>query len=262
MIIKKQRLAAQLHAEPRPQTSVAQGAAPMAHSTHSPESAYAPAPTPAPVVEEVSPYAVPLSPEDFETGKLPDRRRKTRETDRRQGFRREEDHMLLTRAEEEAIAIKERAELQGFEAGLEKAQAEIEKLADQMTGFLTAREQALATVSDDLAQMAIAIAQSILKTEVACDEDLVLSLVRATIQRAGRGQKSVLIKVHPTDLSRVKEAMKIESGLSASVEVLVLEDPTVDEGSCMVETQAGLVDARFSTQLEVLYKMLTTGGKA
>jgi flagellar biosynthesis/type III secretory pathway protein FliH len=32
----------------------------------------------------------------------------------------------------------------------------------------------------------------------------------------------------------------------------------VDRGSCMVETESGLVDARFSTQLETLGKLMKT----
>lgn len=193
----------------------------------------------------------------FEPGKSMERRR----TDRRGGFRRDEDRQVISRAEEEAIAIRERAAQEGFEAGLQQAEEIITHLNESMASFLSAREDALGSVADELAAMAVEIAERIIKTEVSCDENLVMSIVRHTIAKAGQEQKSILIKVNPLDLKLVKETMQHDSQLSKAVEVLVAEDRDVDAGSCLIETRAGQIDARFSTQLEILKKMIATGGK-
>jgi flagellar biosynthesis/type III secretory pathway protein FliH len=89
-----------------------------------------------------------------------------------------------------------------------------------------------------------------------------MSIVRNTVSKVGREQKSITIKVNPVDLKLVKETMRTDSQLSEAVEVLVFEDAEVDPGSCVIETRAGQIDARFSTQLGILKQLLLTGGKA
>lgn len=210
-----------------------------------------------PLESEADAFPMDLSPDDFEAGKVPDRRR----NDRRQGYRRVEDQELITRAHEEANAIREAAQQEGFTAGLEQAQHVIDELQTTMQSLLNVRETALVSAADDLGQMAIEIAERIIKTEVSCDESLVMSVVRNTIAKVGQDQKSILIKVNPLDVKLVKEQMKTDSPFSDSVEILVTEEDTIDPGSCVVETRAGQIDASFSTQLELLKRLLATGGK-
>ena len=77
-----------------------------------------------------------VTPEDFETGRLPERRA----TDRRQMFRRDGDIHLISRAEEEANAIRENAARQGLEEGLNQARDVIERLDESIQAMLRARE--------------------------------------------------------------------------------------------------------------------------
>src|SRR5689334_6054192 len=70
------------------------------------------------------PYSLPLSSEVFEHGQLADRRRK----DRRQGYRRVEDQELISRANEEANAIREHAAQEGFSEGIHQGSEVIASL--------------------------------------------------------------------------------------------------------------------------------------
>lgn len=195
--------------------------------------------------------------EDFEVGRMQDRRRK----DRRSGYRRMGDQEIISLAYEEANAIKEAAAQEGFAAGIEESRIACQSLQKAIIDLMNAKEEALASAAEELYAMAIEIAENIIKTEVSCDETLVMSIVRKTVAKVGREQKSILIKVNPVDLKVVKETMKTDSQLSESVEVLVVEDTEIDPGSCIVETRAGQIDARFSTQLEILKQLLMIGGK-
>ena len=47
-------------------------------------------------------------------------------------------------------------------------------------------------------------------------------------------------------------------GQTVPVEVMVMDDPNVDQGSCVLETNSGLIDASFSTQLGILRQLLGT----
>lgn len=210
--------------------------------------------------EPLDPYAdMALSDDDFATGRLSDRREGPR-NDRRMGYRRFEDREVISLAHEEANAIREAAAEEGFQQGLMQAQQTMQELREAIDALMRAREETIESVSRELGEMAIEIAGHILKTEVACDEGLVMSVVRDTLGRVDRDQKSIFIKVNPVDLALVKDAMAEDTGLSKTVEVMVSQDAQVDQGSCIVESRAGQIDARFATQLTTLRELLRLKG--
>jgi len=195
------------------------------------------------------------SEENVEQGLVPDRRQGDRRSDRRRDYRRIEDKELVTRAQQEAVHIKQRAREEGLQQGLEQVQGELAELRQQLEALLVSREDALKSVAQDVAPLAVAVAERILKTEVACDNELVIALVHDTIQKIGRKTKSVLIKVNTDDVALVKRHMKQHPPEGLEAEIIVIEDPVVDRGSCILETNSGLIDASFSTRLEILKKL-------
>lgn len=226
------------------------------------------------VVSPASPQEVipsePLEPEfdwnedTVETGEAPDRRTEDRRNDRRRGYRRIEDKDLISKAHEEAVAIKEHAQEQGFQEGLVQANAEIDALRQTIAELMNGREEALQSIAGEIGSLAVEIAARIIKTEVSCDETLVMGMVKDTIQKMGRNTKSVLVKVNPEDASAVRRFLKDDDAIpNLNAEVIVMDESTVDQGSCIVETNSGLIDASFSTQLGILRQLFgqkTEGG--
>ncbi len=203
------------------------------------------------------------NPEQVASGLVPERRVSDRDNDRRRGFRRVEDRELISKAHEEANAIREKAQQEGFSAGLDQASQVLDELREVIATHMQLREQALDSVVQEIAGLAMEVAARIIKTEVSCDDTLVLSIVRDTIQKSGqrtghssgRGVKSILVKVNPDDVSTVKAAIKSDSIPSMNAELIVMGEPTVDLGSCIIETDSGLIDASFTTQLDILYRI-------
>jgi flagellar biosynthesis/type III secretory pathway protein FliH len=198
------------------------------------------------------------SEESIEAGLVDERRLNTQASDRRRGYRRIEEKNLISKAYEEANAILENAQREGFETGLQEAEAEIAKLRESIAELMNGREEALLSVADDIAALAVEVAQRVIKTEVSCDNSLVMSVVRDTIQKAGRNNKTILIKLHPDDTALVKKSLKDEPVPNLQAELIIMDDPTVDPGSCIIETNSGLIDASFSTQLGVLQQLFGT----
>jgi flagellar assembly protein FliH len=196
-----------------------------------------------------------------ESGQAPERRSLDRRTDRRRGYRRIEDRNLISKAHEEATAIRENAQEQGFQEGLAQAQAEIDALRESIAQLMNGREEALLSVAKDIGALAVEVAARIIKTEVSCDETLVMGLVRDTIQKAGRNSKSILLKLNPDDTATVKRIIKEEPIPNLNAELIIMDDPTVDQGSCIIETNSGLVDASFSTQLGILRQLFGGSGE-
>lgn len=196
--------------------------------------------------------------ETVEAGDAPERRSADTRNDRRRGYRRIEDKNLISKAYEESNAIRENAQAQGFEEGLEQARSAIEGLRGDIVQLLNGREEALLSLADEIGGLAVEVASRIIKTEVSCDETLVLNLVRDTIQKAGRNSKSILIKLNPEDSGTVKKMLKEDPIPNLNAELIVMDDPGVDAGSCILETNSGLIDASFSTQLGILRQLLGT----
>ncbi len=189
------------------------------------------------------------------SGEAPERREGDRRNDRRRGYRRIEDKDLISKAHEEAVAIKESAQEQGFREGLEQAQMAIDELRDNMAQLMNGREEALLSVANEIGSLAVEVAARIIKTEVSCDETLVMGLVKDTIQKMGRNTKSVLVKIHPDDAPNVRRFLKEDPIPNLNAEMIIMDDSTVDPGSCIVETNSGLIDASFSTQLGILRQL-------
>jgi flagellar biosynthesis/type III secretory pathway protein FliH len=206
-------------------------------------------------LEELAPPPLEWNEETVQAGLVPERRVRERSADRRRSYRRIEDRNLISKAHEEATAIREQAHEQGFQEGLQQAKAVIEELRETITRLLNVREEALLSITGDIAALAVEVAARIIKTEVSCDETLVMGLVRDTIQKAGRQSKTILIKVNPDETAVVKRMLKEEPIPNLDAELIVMDEPTVDAGSCIVETNSGLIDASFSTQLGILKQL-------
>lgn len=199
--------------------------------------------------------AVDWNEDTIKAGLMEERRREDRRDDRRRGYRRIEDKDLISKAYEEAIAIRENSQAQGYQEGLAQARQEIEALQASIAQLMNGREEALLSVANEIGSLAVEVAARVIKTEVSCDETLVMGLVRDTIQKMGRNTKSILLKLHPDDAPHVRKALKDDAIPNLNAEVIIMDDATVDPGSCIVETNSGLIDASFSTQLGILRQL-------
>ncbi|MDD3013089.1 MAG: FliH/SctL family protein [Candidatus Gastranaerophilales bacterium] len=187
-------------------------------------------------------------------------REERRRGDRRRGYRRTDDRNLISRAHEEANAIKERASREGFEYGLTQAKEELKNLGYAIADFLDAKEQTMQSSSTDIAFLAIKVAEKIIKTEISCNETIVLSIVSDVLNEIGKDETNIIIKTNPTDTELVKENLpNIFPYGRSNAKIVVINDESVECGSCIVETNNGMIDARFSTQLKILRKALEAG---
>jgi flagellar assembly protein FliH len=187
-------------------------------------------------------------PFSFEEGGAEDRRNK----DRRRGYRRQEDRETIASAHQEADRIREQARQEGLQQGLYQAQDEIRKLQEQLQNLLVSRNEAMMGLVQDITPLAIEVAQRIIKTEVSCDETLVVQMARDVVQKAGRTAKTIVVKVNPMDVQSVKNSLTNDPIPNMKAELMFQEDESVETGSCLVETNSGLIDASFHTQFALL----------
>ena len=187
-------------------------------------------------------------------------RSERRRGDRRRGYRRIDDRNLISRAHEESNAIREMSSREGFEYGIENSQEQIDALNHVMVQLLEAKEESMRMAMNDIAQMALTVAEKLVRQEVAADPEIVLNITAETIKEMGKSHKSIIIKVNPIDVDIVRENIpRIYPYGDSKTNIVVVGEETVNPGSCIVETNTGLIDASFSTQLAILQKAFEAG---
>ena len=202
-----------------------------------------------PVVEEEKEEVQIFDVDNFDFLQRDERRR----GDRRRGYRRIDDRNLVSRAQMEATSIKETAIKDGYNKGLEQAQADIEELRESLREFFSYKEKVAKDIARDVLEIALDVAQTIIKKEVEQDKEILLNTVVDILKSNVKSDERVTLKVSPEDVEFVR--MSIPDMLSIAqteAKISVIAQDNIEKGSVIVETSSGVVDASFKTQLDVL----------
>lgn len=187
-------------------------------------------------------------------------RQEKRRGDRRRGYRRIDERNLISRAYEEANEIKEQAAKEGFKYGLDQSKEEIKKLKAAIIEFLESKEDAFHKISPEISFIALKVAEKIIKAEISLNPDIVLNIVSDALKQIGKDETNIIIKINPSHSGIIRENLPhIFPYGNNKTKITVVNDKDVESGSCIVETNNGMVDARFSTQIEILTKAFEAG---
>lgn len=190
---------------------------------------------------------------DIDINAIAQERFERRRGDRRRGYRRVDDRNLVSRAEEEAKIIKENASREGFNQGLRVAQEQLFTLKSTIEDLMRAKEASIEVMQEDLIEISLKIAKKIIKKEASIDKTIVLSIISDVAKSLGKDEKHIIIKVHPDNAEEVRGNLpNLFPSLQTEARIIVETDESMEFGSCIIETKNGLIDARFSTQLDIL----------
>lgn len=180
-------------------------------------------------------------------------RQERRRGDRRRGYRRVDDRNLVSRAQAEAIAIKEKAYQEGFNSGLMNAQDTIDDLKDSIAEFIGYKQEIYDKMCDNFLDLSVKIAEKIIKKEVKSGKSVLKNIIMGALEDIAKGETKIILKVAPSDVEYTKELVPgILSTGQIEAKIYVTGDDKVEEGSVIIETSNGLIDANIDTQLEVI----------
>lgn len=115
------------------------------------------------------------------------------------------------------------------------------------------RDQLVVQAEREIVELVIEATESVIGSRVDSDEELVHETVRRALERAG-SQNIMRVRVSPTEQERVAVRLAADRGALTPFEVLA--DGTVRVGGCIVDTEAGRVDARLDVQLGEIATLL------
>ena len=156
------------------------------------------------------------------------------------------------RIREEAKAAFEAEKQRGYQKGIADGKMEIAMLkldqVDSSVAFMESVEQKMADV--------VLKALRSFVVEVG-DKELVVQIVRKTLNAVIRTQKQVLVKVAPEMVETVRARIAELRLTYPTVESFdVVEDSRLKGAACVLETEAGVADASVEMQLAAIEKSL------
>lgn len=169
-------------------------------------------------------------------------------------------------SEEELAAIREEARQQGYEdgyaqghrAGEDEAIREGEEatklalapLATLTTNFSDALRDADQLISNDVLDLALHLARSMLKQALPAKPELIVPIVQDAMAYLPTMQKPAILILNPADGEIIRSALgeELEKG-----GWIVSEDPTIERGGCKIDTPSNQIDA----QVEARWTRLT-----
>ncbi|MDR1863402.1 MAG: flagellar assembly protein FliH [Treponema sp.] len=158
--------------------------------------------------------------------------------------------------EAERKDAEERGRKAGRDAGFNEGRAEVERLVERTRTVLERaqdkRTEILAQTEQEIIDLVLLIARKVIKVISENQRNVIISnVVQALRKLKGRG--NIVIRVNMADVKlsteHTKDFIKLVEGAKS---IQVVEDSTVDQGGCIIETDFGEIDARISSQLAEL----------
>ncbi len=163
------------------------------------------------------------------------------------------------RADTIAQDARRRGHTEGFAAGRDEADRQMNDMLVTMRGLLemarAERQKLIEAAEPELVRLALGIAERVLHQQIALDRGVVVEMAKVAIARLIE-RDTVTVRVNPADLERMRDHRDELIAIADIKNLRVVEDRRVDRGGVVVDTDAGTIDARISTQVEEVRKIL------
>ncbi len=111
------------------------------------------------------------------------------------------------------------------------------------------REQILLQWESAAIQLSLTLAERVVRRELQLQPEVPRALIAEVLQLTA-GASSIVLRLHPTDVTDIKaHSADWQQLLATPANLKVVADPQITRGGCLVETPQGTIDGRIETQL-------------
>jgi flagellar assembly protein FliH len=139
---------------------------------------------------------------------------------------------------------------EGREAGEKTADARVEELsrryADSVAEFAAYKDTMRAQVEEEVVHLALTVAKKIVHREIQIDPTIIHTLVRVALERVS-GKSAVTVRLSRPDYEYMINAHG-DMSRAEGREVEFESDNTLEQGDCVIQTEAGDIDARIEEE--------------
>lgn len=147
------------------------------------------------------------------------------------------------------------AEQEGYQQGLDKAEQELKSdglRLQQIIGFLETPLQALtAEIEQQLAQVAVTLAQQLVRRELRIEPSEIIGLIRDSVQLLPVTARNIKILINPEDATLVRSALSMDSS-DEEVSWKLIEDPIITRGGCEIKSDTSTINVSLENRLSAL----------
>ncbi len=165
----------------------------------------------------------------------------------------------IYQGEQESQSIKEKAWNEGYNEGLEQARRDMEENITSVLisankilneASLKSRE-AIKENSQEIIELAVLIAEKVIKTEIG-NKEVLFNNVLDAIKKV-QTSKEIKIYVNWNQLEYKDELIELLKYNFQGLELIeIIEDRTIEQGGCIIETKLGKIDATIKSQIELI----------
>lgn len=208
---------------------------------------------------------------EAETTAFREVKRKTDELQSQKRLQQDEAEKIIAEAQEKARQIEadsravfetERREAEhqgraaGRDSGFAEGRAEVERLIERTQTVLeraqNKRTEILEETEQEIINLVLLIARKIIKVISENQRNVIVSNVVQALRKV-KGRGNIIIRVNLADLKLATEHIKdFINMVEGAKSVQIVEDSSIDEGGCVIETDFGEIDARIASQLAEL----------
>lgn len=186
-----------------------------------------------------------------------EQREERREGSRRRGYRRSQDRNIVTRAQQDAISIRDVAQKEGYNEGLKNAQKDIDEIKNKISQFLDCKQEVYNKVAGGILEIALEVAKKIINKEVEENREYIIPMITGLLDEVNKTENKITLKVMPKDVEILKDKIiEVFKGQGFEAKISVIPDNTIKDGGVILETSNGIIDATIDTQLAIIEQAL------
>jgi flagellar assembly protein FliH len=159
---------------------------------------------------------------------------------------------VLNQAREHTAELRLQAYQEGYNEGRDEGLAQARREMEQALALVQAtareakqlRDRIIAGSERQVIELVLDVVRKVIATELDSNPRLVVETVERAMKRLG-SQRVVRIRVNPAEL----ETVRVAFAEAAERDWDITEDGVVSLGGCIIDTEAGTIDARLDTQI-------------
>jgi len=165
---------------------------------------------------------------------------------------------------EEVEQWRQQAVEEGYQEGLQKAQAELEPLKQRFQNLIEFLDKPLEALNEEveqqLTQVAVTLAQQLVRRELRIEPGEIVGLIRDSVKLLPGYSREISILIHPEDASLVRSALSIEASDGEKTWDIV-EDPTITRGGCEIKAGSSTINVTLENRLAALAASVLGGDR-
>ena len=153
------------------------------------------------------------------------------------------------------------SEARGYQAGLEKAQAQAQVTLDTLAAHVAQLDSILqllgaplqqldAQVEKELLHLTLAVGKQLARRELRVDPTQVIGIIRESLAQLPAAARDIRVHLHPEDAATVRE--RLAEPAQDRRAWTIVEDPTLSRGGCMIRTENSQIDARLDSRINAI----------